>query len=459
MAIIRCPECGHDVSDRAKTCPHCGVEIAGQIITCPDCGEVVFKDAAECYNCHCSINGAGLTYQRRPMRHNIKKDKPFPTPLVSEQPKQVLNEKPKPVVAEEKKAVVAEEKNPIAAEEKKPVAAEEKKPVVSEEKKSVVVEEQKPVVTDNGKPAVVEEASSTDSEETPKVKRTSSVWVVSLVVAMLVVLFGLYFYQHQEQKNEMQAYQNAKELNQEVILQNYLAVYPNAPQVHRDSVQLMLDEFKKVEMEWENAFNGKSSDLLEQFVDKHPNHANVSLANQMIDSLDWVEALNANTADAFKHYIDKHPNSEHVAEAREQFEQLDEIRVSPQEFNMLMGLFRTHFDALTQEDEAKLKSTITPQLEWYMSKKKATPADAVRYMRLLYDPKDVEMVNFTISNDVRVVKQPIGNSGDHAFAVVFGVDRHIDRRDKSLERFSRFKVTARVNSSGKIVSFNMHKVK
>ena len=63
MAIIKCPECGHDVSDRAKTCPHCGVDIAGQIITCPDCGEVIFKDAAECTNCHCPINGANVGYE------------------------------------------------------------------------------------------------------------------------------------------------------------------------------------------------------------------------------------------------------------------------------------------------------------------------------------------------------------------------------------------------------------
>ena len=28
MAIIHCPECGREVSDRAKHCPHCGVTIA-----------------------------------------------------------------------------------------------------------------------------------------------------------------------------------------------------------------------------------------------------------------------------------------------------------------------------------------------------------------------------------------------------------------------------------------------
>ncbi len=28
--IIKCPECGHEVSDKAETCPHCGIAIAGK---------------------------------------------------------------------------------------------------------------------------------------------------------------------------------------------------------------------------------------------------------------------------------------------------------------------------------------------------------------------------------------------------------------------------------------------
>ncbi|MBO4785516.1 MAG: zinc-ribbon domain-containing protein, partial [Prevotella sp.] len=38
MAIIKCPECGHQVSDRAPLCPSCGVEIAGNIKKCAKCG-------------------------------------------------------------------------------------------------------------------------------------------------------------------------------------------------------------------------------------------------------------------------------------------------------------------------------------------------------------------------------------------------------------------------------------
>lgn len=53
MAIIKCPECGHPVSDKAPTCPTCGVEIVGKTITCTNCGTNYFKDQALCPNCHC----------------------------------------------------------------------------------------------------------------------------------------------------------------------------------------------------------------------------------------------------------------------------------------------------------------------------------------------------------------------------------------------------------------------
>ena len=52
MAIIKCPECGHQVSDMAPTCPNCGVEIAGKVVKCPDCGEIYFRNQMLCPTCH-----------------------------------------------------------------------------------------------------------------------------------------------------------------------------------------------------------------------------------------------------------------------------------------------------------------------------------------------------------------------------------------------------------------------
>lgn len=54
--LIRCPECGHQVSDQAKTCPSCGIDIAGNVTSCPECGQVMLKGWAECPHCHCVVN-------------------------------------------------------------------------------------------------------------------------------------------------------------------------------------------------------------------------------------------------------------------------------------------------------------------------------------------------------------------------------------------------------------------
>lgn len=54
--MIKCPECGHQVSEHAPVCPSCGIEIAGHIVRCPQCGVVCSTDSAVCSEC-----GATLT--------------------------------------------------------------------------------------------------------------------------------------------------------------------------------------------------------------------------------------------------------------------------------------------------------------------------------------------------------------------------------------------------------------
>ena len=63
MAIIKCPECGHQVSDKAATCPSCGVGIAGKVTPCPECGAIVFNDQAECPVCHRPIEQKNVAAQ------------------------------------------------------------------------------------------------------------------------------------------------------------------------------------------------------------------------------------------------------------------------------------------------------------------------------------------------------------------------------------------------------------
>ena len=71
MAMIKCPECGHSISDKAPVCPNCGVEIAGKVVKCPNCGEYYFKGEDLCPHCHESVAGNDTAL-------SIKKDTPTP---------------------------------------------------------------------------------------------------------------------------------------------------------------------------------------------------------------------------------------------------------------------------------------------------------------------------------------------------------------------------------------------
>src|SRR5574344_1028082 len=61
--MIKCPECGRQVSDAAPTCPGCGVKIAGNIKQCPNCGEIIFNNVDMCPNCHQPVIKAGQQVQ------------------------------------------------------------------------------------------------------------------------------------------------------------------------------------------------------------------------------------------------------------------------------------------------------------------------------------------------------------------------------------------------------------
>lgn len=56
MAMITCPNCGEQVSDRAKKCVHCGmVLIQEEKKRCAECGAELEEGVTECPNCGCPV--------------------------------------------------------------------------------------------------------------------------------------------------------------------------------------------------------------------------------------------------------------------------------------------------------------------------------------------------------------------------------------------------------------------
>lgn len=102
MAIIKCPECGHQVSDHAKTCPSCGVDIAGNILRCPECGELVFAFQDNCPNCHHSLVRP-VVVQGEPVQSNF-----IGQTRATESPRRVVNAAPdEPLEPQKKRHPVA----------------------------------------------------------------------------------------------------------------------------------------------------------------------------------------------------------------------------------------------------------------------------------------------------------------------------------------------------------------
>lgn len=56
MAMVKCPECGQEISGKARKCVHCGkmlIEDKSATKSCNDCGKENTIDATECIHCGC----------------------------------------------------------------------------------------------------------------------------------------------------------------------------------------------------------------------------------------------------------------------------------------------------------------------------------------------------------------------------------------------------------------------
>lgn len=60
MAMIQCPECGQEISDKAKKCIHCGKvfveeKSVNEEIKCSECGTILAETDEICPNCGCPV--------------------------------------------------------------------------------------------------------------------------------------------------------------------------------------------------------------------------------------------------------------------------------------------------------------------------------------------------------------------------------------------------------------------
>lgn len=76
MALIQCPECGREISDKAKKCIHCGkVFIEEQIekeeIICNECGMILLETDEVCPNCGCPVERKADKEESKPQQVEV----------------------------------------------------------------------------------------------------------------------------------------------------------------------------------------------------------------------------------------------------------------------------------------------------------------------------------------------------------------------------------------------------
>ncbi len=407
MAIIKCPECGRQISDKAPVCPNCGVEIAGKIIRCPQCGEIYFRDQEMCPNCHHMTRTSGQVGYGIPARQQAEQ-----------------------VSAQQEVSAKATD-NANTARRPQPTAAQTTPP---------------PIKSKNDQNAPTSKAK----------KKSHGPLIVAFVIALAVCGVCFYFYSNAKSSKEQESYEFAMKSDDPLVLQTYLDNNMDAPADHIQAVTARLEELKKQDNDWTNAVVSGSKTALEEYLSKHPDSEHKAEAMHKIDSLDWVDASKKNTVEALQAYLDAHDEGEHVDEAQTAIKSLKAKTVQADEKTMITSVFRHFFQAINAKSEGDLEATVAPILTNFLGKPDAIKADVVTFMHKIYKD-DITSMTWRLNNDYKIDKKEVGDE-EYQYNVSFSALQDINRTDDTKEKHARYKVSATVGPDGLISSMSMTKI-
>lgn len=379
MSIIKCPECGHQVSDQAPVCPTCGVKISGNIIRCPQCGEIYLKNQPECPHCHHA--------------------------------------------------------NMTSSQAKAPVTP----PTAPKEK---------PTMPKGGSDSIP------PTNNTPK-KKGHGVLIASFIIAIIAVGVIYFLYNNAQNNKEQEAYDYAMSSNDPMVLQSFLDTYKDAEEAHRDSIQTRLTSLKQVNMDWTNAVMSGSKTALQAYLDKYKDSPHKIEALHKIDSIDWATAENANTQEAIQSYLDEHVGGEHVDEANNALKDLIAKTVQPQEKSAVVNVLRKFFQCINSKNENGLTNTVATFLTTFLGKTDATSSDVVTFMHKIYK-EDVANMNWHLNGDYKIDKKEVGDN-EFEYNVLFSATQDVDYKNATVSKY-KYRITATVDSNGKISAMNMTKI-
>ena len=392
--IIKCPECGHQISDKAPTCPSCGVVIAGNLTKCPDCGELYLSDEGVCPHCH------------QPSHTHYKNA--------------AVNMQPTDRVVD---AV------PIG-------------PATGTSRSVAPLASQPGASAHGNKPG----------DEQPKKGGSGlkTALVVSTVIALLVAGVCFYLYQQAKERQEQEEFEIAMKSQEPLVLQGYLDTFRDAPQAHRDSIMAHLDQIKSNDKDWENALASASGTILQNYLDTHPNSPHRAVAMRMLDSIDWAYCSSLKTEEAFKEYQTKHPDGNWYADSEEAIRKLKASQITDGDRSIVANVLHNFFFSINTRDEAGLTSSVAKGLT-LLDKQGASDADVVEMMNKQYK-EGTTSVTWRLPGSYDIKKREIGDER-YEYSTSFTASKDIE--GTSGTHTKRYRISAKVNPDGKISFLTM----
>lgn len=470
MAMIKCPECGHVISDRAPSCPSCGAKIENEVVKCPVCGEAYFKEQAECPHCHHRTANASTMENEHP--NNVVPPAPQSPSAgvadtnVPQQPSNNAYVQPTvtPVSAQQQQNVYGNGQGMQSLANQPVNNAYQGQPVQPTQQQGGY--QAQPAQPTNGPQSQfgnpqqpqygqVPPQTPPPGTQQPQNKNILTIALIS-VVALLFIGLGAYFFFGSSGNKEQQAYEYALNSNEPAVLESYLNNYRDADPMHRDKISQQLAQLKQSELDWTNTMVSGSKTALADFLSKYPNSTHKAEAERKIDSLDWLVAKKANTAEAYNLYVTEHPNGVYIDEANNNLNVAKTKNITPKEKEMLALVFRSVFRSINDRDDEGLTSNFSDFLSSFLGKSNASKSDVIAFLNKIYKD-DITAMEWRANNDMKITKREIGID-EYEYSVDFSAKQKIEREDEDQETEANYRIKAKVNPDGKITELNMVKV-
>lgn len=442
--IIKCPECGHQVSDKAPVCPSCGVEIAGHIIKCSHCGELYLKEESSCPNCHHT-------------EHHVESSVTATEHHTSEAANDSKVQEPVVLMSVDKGEATGNDDVIIPVEETEEHETDNyddktqdtiNKPNTEEEAVDADF-----IMDDNADEEVIAnaEAIAEDDEESTPDKNNHLSLAVSLLIAAITAAVLLFLYNQgvgaSKANNEQEAFAQAMSSSEPTVLKNYLKENPSASKAHRDSISARLkvlttttQDMQQADNDLSAALTSNSKEVLQQFIAKYPDSKHRGELEAKIDEIDWAGAVAKNNENAYLGYKAQHPNGVHSKEADEKLkniltpekaEESATAKVTDGERAKAVAAVRQLLQGINSKSTDKISGAVAPSLN-FLGSGGATVKDIRRYMTDRLYQADVKTINWHLGSPAEVTKK--SNEADADIRLKIPATLDIDRKGGKSKR-------------------------